>query len=132
VSIRAHAKAVVDQLQTDPILNGATFQGLVLNRPSRYCTVHMDSGRRIADRFTGPQSQQDYTITIHSAGTSTEQAQLVAERVYAALLGVVLTVPGRKCHRVRSIDSQPVELDRDVTPPLFYSTDVFELVSDPA
>jgi hypothetical protein len=132
VSIRAHAKAVVDQLQTDADLNGVVFQGLVLNRPKRYCTVHMDSGRRIADRFTGPQVQQDYTITVHSAGTSTEQAQWVAERVYAALLGVVLAVPGRKCHRVRAIDSQPVELDRDVTPPLFYSTDVFELVSDPA
>jgi hypothetical protein len=132
VSIRAHAKAVIDQLETDAILSGATFQGNVINRPTRYCTLHIDSGRRIADRFTGPQSQQDYTLTIHSCGTSVEQAQLVAERVYAALLGVVLTVPGRRCRRVRSIDSQPVELDRDITPPLFYSTDVFELVSDPA
>jgi hypothetical protein len=131
VTIRVHVDAVLARLRVDPVLAGCTFQGVVLNRPERYVTVHSDNGFREQDRFAAGQLTQTFSFTVHTVGRSPEQSQALAERVYAQLLGVTLVIPGRRARRIRSVVSRPTALDRDVDPPLFYGVDVFELTSEP-
>ena len=129
--IRAHAQAIKARLEADTVLAGSTFQGEVLNRPARFCTFYMDSGYREVERFTGAHSQVTFSITVHSAGTTSEQCQLVAERVMAQLLDFTPTVAGFKCRRLIHAASQPMTLDRDVLPPMYFIADQFDLVTTP-
>lgn len=121
----------MDRLKTDAVLAPVVFEGVVKDRPTRYVTFFTNSGFREAERFTGPQVTSTQTFTVHSVGTTADQAQFMAEKVFAAVLDRVLVVPGRVCRRVRHASSQPVQLDTDVTPPLFYCVDEFDVTSTP-
>jgi hypothetical protein len=135
MTIRLHVNAVLARLRQDPILADCTFQGVVEatgERPQLFCAVFPDSGFREQARYTGGQIQETYSFTIHSVGITADQAQHVAELVYAQLLGVVLAIDGRKCWPIRSVVSRPLQIDRDVTPAVHYSVDVFELTTQPA
>lgn len=132
MTIRAHANAVLARLREDSVLSGVTFQGVVTDRPDRYVTMFMDSGDWTQQRLTGPQGTATFGMTFHSVGTTAEQAQFVAEHVFDKLLGYTPNVPARACWRIRHVSSQPVQLDQDVNPPLYYCVDVFNLTSDPA
>jgi len=114
------------------VLADCTFQGVVSDRPDRYVTLFMDSGDWVQERLTGPQSTATFSLTFHSVGSTAEQAQYVAEKVFLQLLGFTPNVPSRECRRIRHVNSQPIQLDRDVSPPIYYCVDQFELTSDPA
>lgn len=131
MTIRDHANAVLARLRADTVLAGCTFEGVVIDRPDRYCTLFLDNGEWEADRFTGPQDVATFTATIHSVGSTAEQAQMVAERVFAQLLGFTPTVANRYCRRIRHVNSQPVQLDQDVSPPLYWCADTFSFTSSP-
>lgn len=92
----------------------------------------MDSGYREVERFTGAHDLATFAITVHSVGTTSEQAQLVAERVMAQLLDYTPTISGRSCRRIRHAASRPVALDEGVSPPMYFCVDVFDLSSTPA
>lgn len=130
--IRAHKQAIIDRLKADPFLAAITFDGLVTDGPSHYASVFMNNGYREAERLTGPPVTATFTATIHSVGTTPDQAQLVAEHVFAQLLGHTPTVTDRQCRRIRHAASQPVQADRDVTPWIWFCADQFDLTSDPA
>lgn len=130
--IRAHKNAVLARLKLDSVLSTATFDGEVSGTPSKYCVVYVNSGRRESERFSGPSQFATFAITIHSVGTTAEQAQLVAERVFAQLLDWTPTVVGRNCRRIRHAVSRPVDMDKSVSPVLYYAVDVFDLTSAPA
>jgi hypothetical protein len=97
VTIRAHKTAVLDRLKADPFLASITFEGIVTGGPSHYVSVFVNSGFREAERLTGPQATSTFTFTIHSVGSTPDQAQLVAEHVFAQLLDYTPTVTGRRC-----------------------------------
>jgi len=132
VSIRDHAAAVRARLEQDAVLATCTFQGVVTERPQRYCTFFINSGFREQHRQTGPDARADFNIVVHSVGSDPTQAQAVAERVYGQLLGFIPTVAGRRCTRVRAVSSQPSQRDDTVQPSVFYSVDEFTFLSDPA
>lgn len=129
--IRAHKDAILTRLRQDSVLSTATFEGVVTDRPQRYCTVFTNSGYRSVERLAGPSATATFTYTIHSVGSTPEQAQAVAERVFAQLLDFTPTVANRQCGRLRHAASQPVQKDSDVTPALYYCVDQFDLTSDP-
>jgi hypothetical protein len=134
MTIRLHVKAVLARLREDPILAACTFEGVVAvspTRPNKFIAVFPDSGFREQSRYTGGQIQETYSFTIHSVGQTPEQAQLIAERVYQQLLGAKLSIPGRVCRPMRAVVSRPVQIDKDVTPPMHYSVDAFELTTEP-
>ena len=131
MTIRLHVNAVLARLREDSILATCTYQGVVDDRPTRFIAVFPDAGFREQSRYTGGQIQETYSFTIHSVGQTPEQAQLLAERVYAQLLGAKLTIAGRVCRPMRSVVSRPIQVDRDVTPVMHYSVDVFELTTEP-
>lgn len=120
MTLRKTAEATKARLQEDTILNGSTFQGQVTNRPSRYVAFFLSGGQRTKGRFTGPSSVADYTLTTHSVGTTVEQAQLVEERVQSKLVDWTPTITGFVCRRLQHDGSQPIEIDTDVSPPLYY------------
>lgn len=130
--IREMKAAVLARLRQDSVLASSTFEGVVTNRPNRYVAVFSNSGNRTAERFTGSQGTSAQSFTIHSVGTTPDQAQAVADRVFAQLLDWTPTVEGRVCRRMRHEASEPVQIDRDVTPPMFYGVDVFEVTSSPS
>jgi len=132
VSIRAVKNALLARLRADPVLKDCTYEGVVTTRPARYVTVYSDSGLREAERFTGGQWTSTQSFTVHSVGSTPDQAQFVAEKVFAQLLDHVLVVPERQCRRIRHGSSQPVQLDSAVSPPLWYTVDEFDVTSTPA
>lgn len=130
--IREHINAVLSRLRAHPDLKDIVYQGIVTTRPTKYCSVFVNNGDRTQERYTGGQWTADFTITVHSVGSTPEQAQWVAERVYEQLLGARLSVPGRSARPVRAQSALPVQTDRDVSPPLFYTVDEFGFTTAPA
>lgn len=130
--IRAHVDAVLARLRADSILADSTFDGQVVGTPERYCVVYSSGGVRNSERLTGRSVFADFSFTIHSVGSTAEQARLVEERVIAQLLDWTPTIAGRNCRRMMHVVSRPVDMDKDVSPPLFYGVDVFDLTTAPA
>lgn len=130
MTIRGTAAAITARLTSDSILAGSTFQGVVTDRPTRYVTYFLNGGPRVSNRLTGPSNEIDYTIITHSVGTTAEQAQLVEEHVQAQLIDWTPTVSGQICRRVRMTDSQFIQLDTDVTPPLYYIASTYGLTAE--
>lgn len=128
--IRDHAAAVRARLESDSVLATCTFEGLVTDKPQRYCSFFLNSGIRFTDRLSGPDVSADFTLTVHSVGADPFGAQAVAERVLAQLLNYTLTVPGRSCSRMRHTMSVPTDRDDAITD-LYYSVDEFSFTSDP-
>lgn len=135
--IRAHTAAILERLRANGVLADATYEGLVLpdadgNRPQRYVSVFTNSGHRSIERLSGPSSTATFTYVIHSVGSDPWEAQAVAEHVFAQLLDFTPNVPERICGRLRHVSTQPVQMDDDSTPALFYCVDEFDLTTDPA
>ena len=131
MSIRAVKNAFLDAIREDATLAHIVWEGTVKDRPSRYVSVHTDSGVREVGRFTGPQTTSTQTFTVHSVGETPDKAQEVAERVFAQVLDRVLVVPNRACRRVRHGSSQPAQLSDDVSPALYFCVDEFDVTSEP-
>lgn len=58
-----------------------------------------------------------------------EGAAAYDDKVKAALNGLVVTVADRESYAIRWIESSGVERDHDVTPPCFYVSSLFTLMS---
>lgn len=130
--VEAHADAVLTLLRTDPQLEGDVFEGDVDGEPHRYVNVHHDTGVWTSRDYTGLSVDLAVTFTLHSVGMSRWEAVWVSGRVTALLLNAVLQVPGRRTFRIEPAGTQPVALDRDVTPPKHFAVDRFVLRSIPA
>lgn len=129
--IRDHAAAVQARLEADSFLTGRVYEGIVNDRPDRYCSFFLNSGLRTGDRLAGPDVVGDFTLTVHSVGSIPEQAQFIAEHVLAQLLNFTLTVDGRQCSLLRHIASIPLTMDDSVSPVIYYAVDEFSFTSDP-
>ncbi|OJX72829.1 hypothetical protein [Leifsonia sp. 71-9] len=129
--IRAHVDAFLAQIRLDDELADTTFDGDVTGTPDRYCVVTFNSGDRYGDRLTGPEVAATFRAGVRSVGATRDQAQFVAERVFAQVMNVHLEVPGRQLGLIRHAGGQPTTKDDTVTPPLFVATDFFEFDSDP-
>lgn len=130
--IEKHVQAVVERVRADPELADAVFEGNVTSDPDRYVNVHHDTGVYSSHDFTDTIGDVDVTFTIHSVGMTDWEATWRAGRVTAQLLQFKPTIPGRRCFRMQPAGSQPVTLDRDVTPPKHIAVNRFVLHSIPA
>lgn len=129
--IRAHFAAFLAQLRADPVLLSCTFDGEVTGAPQKYCLVTLNSGDRYGDRLSSPDVSATFRANVRSIGTTPEQAQAVAERVFAQVMNVRLNVAGRQLSLIRHAGGQPTTVDTTVTPQLWFSSDFFEFDSDP-
>ena len=102
-----------------------------------YVLLWCSPGLMVADSLCGVQDVLDEPLGVTTAGANTDATLIAAGVVRAALLGAHPTVAGRFVHELRLIDSQRVQVDRDVTLPgtnrhPSYGVDVYALKSDPA
>jgi hypothetical protein len=126
--VRVHDDAFLALIRSDAGLASTTFEGTVTNRPARYVSVFSRETRDV-NRYTGPHSWLENEYTVHSVGSSPEQAKWAREHMLAKTLDATPTVAGWSCGRVRFVTSQPLAVDRDVTPPIWYCVDVLAFSS---
>jgi hypothetical protein len=128
--IRDHVAAVVALVDADP--NVTVYDGQVPNEPTLpYVVIRTDTGRRERSALPATSDRLTLRIWATSVGLNRTSAQVVSERVTAALLDVRPTVSSRSCFPITSVNSQPARVD-DVNTSLVYALDEFELVSIPA
>lgn len=132
-----HKQAIIDRLNTDSVLASCGHEGVVLpdssgKRPERYWTLFTDSGSRFTDRLAGLQTQATFRYRFHWVASEPEQAQRLAERGLALLIGWRPTVDGYAPFPMRHIESMPTQLDDDVRPPAYFGVDVLDLSTQPA
>lgn len=135
--ILEHKQAVLARLRADTALANKTYDtevkstnGAAVSTP--YCVVYSNQGNREIERLNASQTRANFTFTIHSVGSTAEQAQAVAAKVYKQLMGFKPTVADRSCWPMRAEMSQAVRPDKDVLPVVFYAVDEFTLSSTPA
>jgi hypothetical protein len=123
--VREHTDAVIDALETAGLTVG---DAEAPDGAPPYVVVY-----RVFDRRTGQLSapDDDATITyqVTCVGTSRKQAEWLADEVGEALAAGV-TVTGRTIPRIApEAGSGTVMRDDDVTPPLFYVTPRYRVMS---
>lgn len=128
MSIRAVRDVVIAALQVD--LPGAVFKSYSASDVERYAVVFVARSRRDRSRYTGPQSRDTFTVTVHSVGESEDTALWVQERV-DKLTDRRLTVLGRSLWPVEYVTGRPPALDDDGPDPLWFTVSQFDIVSDP-
>jgi hypothetical protein len=85
------------------------------------------------DRLAAPQlpdSDAEFSYTVRSVAIDADGARMLSGRAFSRFVGVVPTVEGRKCRRIRHTGGAPVVADNSVRPPLFYCDDDYALNSD--
>lgn len=127
-----HVAAVVARLRADTALADNVFEGNVKGDPAQYVNVHHDTGLYASHSYVDTITDVEVTFTVHSVGTTDWEATWRDGRVTAQLLDHIPTVTGRRCFRIKPAGSQPVTLDRDVTPPKHIAISRFVLRSIPA
>ncbi len=132
MTVADHADAFLRKVRANDALAGDAFEGEVTGNPDRYANVFHDTGFWTGHDAHGNPVDVEVTFTVHSVGTTREQAVWVSDRVRAAVLGWRPTVDGRRCWKVTSAGSQPVQKDTDVTPPKFFAVDRYVMRSTPA
>jgi hypothetical protein len=71
------------------------------------------------------------TAYCHSVGGGQHAALAVADRVRAALRGVVPVIANRVCFPIGQVDGQPVQRDETTGVPVFDQVDVWQFTSLP-
>lgn len=131
--IRAHRDAVIASLLTD--LPGAVFKSYEAAKKAptvtAYAVVFIARSRREQARYTGGQTRDTFTVTVHNVGDSEDSCLWVQDRV-DTLTDQTLTVPGRSLWPARYVTGQPPDLDDDGMTPLWFSISQFDLISDPS
>lgn len=129
MTIRATRDAVITSLQGD--LANSVFKSYSASNKSRYAVVFVARSRKDRTRYTGPQSRDTFTVTVHSVGVDEDSALWVQERV-DLLTGRILTVSGRRLRPVEYVTGQACQLDDDGPDPLWWAVSQFDIHSDPA
>jgi hypothetical protein len=129
--VRVHDNAFLALIKADTGLASTTFEGTVEDRPARYVSV-FSRETRSPNRYTGPHSWVENEYTVHSVGATPEQAKWAREHMLAKTLDVAPSVTGWRCGQIRFITSQPLAIDRDVNPALWYCVDVLAFTAQPA
>ena len=104
--------------------------------PLPYWIIHPGDGVDEQTRFTGPASTEHPEFTIHTVGSSANQAKVNADLVKGGLVvagfGIIPTVAGRRNQRLYYRSPIPVQIDNTVTPPLCFHVAQVGWVSNPA
>jgi hypothetical protein len=138
---RRHDNALLAIIRSIPTAASKTFlssvtspDGSVVNAP--YVVVHPADGTDNTDRLAGPATTQHPRWTIHSVGTTTDQAKWVAEQIKAKIIvagiGITPTIEGESAGAFWYSSPLPVQTDDDFTPPLHYHVAECGFSSDPA
>lgn len=134
--MRQHTAWLKAEVQAVPALTSKTFVTLATNTSVPYVVIHPMDGTDESTRLAGPNATQHPRFVIHSVGSTYEQCAAIAEAVKKRLVvggfGVTPTIPGELSGRVEYSSPTPIQVDRDVSPPLCYHVAEVSWSSDPA
>lgn len=77
-------------------------------------------------------SDATFVYTVRSVSTDAATVRAMQTKVLTKLIGFIPTVANRVCSAMELTDSNDVEVDDNVTPPLFFADDEYELRSSRA
>ena len=102
-----------------------------------YVLLWSGAGRRRSETLCGTRDDLSDTLGVTMVAATAPGALIFSETVRALLDDWAPTVPGRHCDELRSYDSQPVVVDRNITLPdtdrhPAYIVDLYRLSSTPA
>jgi hypothetical protein len=137
-----HTEAVKARIESIPAFASATFVGDVprtatgelVERP--YIAVHPADGIDTQERFTGGRRTQHPRFTLHVVGDSYTNVATITRDLKARFIsrgvGIPLEVPGETTRNLHWSSPEPIQWDRDVTPPVAYQVIELSFDSDPA
>lgn len=130
--IAEHVTAFADLV--DAVANVTVYaDGKVPNSPTLpYVVIYGNQGMPENASMADVSEWQHFTAQTTCVATSQLSARALADRVQTALLDVRPTVAGRSSGQISKVSSQPVRVDNDVTPPLFYAVDVWSFTTVPS
>jgi hypothetical protein len=94
-----------------------------------YVVVRSDTMPITSDRLAPWSQRLDGRVYIQAVGADWREAAWALEATRALLSDVAPAVTGRSVAALALEGGQPIEADRDVTPPLFMGVDVYRLMS---
>jgi hypothetical protein len=127
-SVRTHTDAVVVALEAAGLSVG-DGSGDGLSVP--YCVVYNISGGRMSGNLDDPFEDADLVYQVTCVGQTREQAEWVADKATVTLVNG-LSVTGRSIVLVTPEGGPGTRPDRDVTPPVYFTTPRFTIKSTPA
>lgn len=100
---------------------------LTPQQPARtpYVVVRVGGFGQDSDRLAPWSQAVDGRLFVAHAGATWDEAAWAVEHTRSVLLDVVPTVTGRSCAPLALVDSSPIAADRDASPPLFETTDLY-------
>lgn len=139
--MRHHTKWLKATIEEIPALEAATFvteakrdDGAEIEPP--YAVMQPTDGTDEATRLAGPSATQNPRWVIHGVGTTPDQAAWVGEQLKKKLivggLGIVPDIPGENPGRMWLSSPMPIQIDRDVSPPVFFHVTECGFHTDPA
>lgn len=128
---RAMAAAVQAQLEADSVLAPVTFDGDVTGTPQGYAVFYL---QRLFEYRAGSADPVavDWTLTVHSVGSTVLQSRAFSERVTAQLNTWRPSIDGWKSVQLKHTASISTEKNIAVQPANFYGIDQFSWRSDRA
>lgn len=129
MTAQAHADAVKALIGTTVRLHEGQRPA---DSPLPCAVLFIDNGTGLRTTLAAVSDRRDVSFQVTSVGLDPEGVRSVAERVRAAVLDKRPAVAGRTSNPVRVDTADPIRLDRDVTPHVFYAVDVYSFFSVPA
>lgn len=135
--------AVVAIVQSVPVLAENTFVTLTPKLisgqpplPYPYALIHPTGGTDEQARLTGPVATEHPEFTIHVAGDSAQQCQVVTDllkaKIVPAGVGVVPVVDGRRNERMFWRQPIPIQTSTGLTPPMCFAVVEVGWTSNPS
>jgi len=129
--MKSHTDWLASRIETVPALASATYVTLAVNADGSpislpYVVIHPADGTDDSDRLAGPSVTQHPRFTIHSVGSTYEQAVWAAEKVKGVLvvggIGVTPAITGEYTGAVWCSSPTSVQTDNEAVPPYCYHT----------
>lgn len=129
--VKAHADALKALLAAVPHIT--VYDGQVPDNPALpYVVLWTQAPRRFSSSLKGDQSNGLAYFTTTTVALDTDGVRIVQQRVQDALTDARLIVTGYKPQRIQHTHSQPITLDRDVTPRRLFAVDQWQFMTIPA
>lgn len=129
---RAHAAPILAALNSSGAPALRVFDGSVDARTvPPYLVAYISTTAPEATSLEEPWDKVTCTAVIHYVGSNAAACRVLADRGWAALLGLTPEIDGRDCGPIRLVDSQPPRRDESTGQLIVDQVDVFEYASLP-
>lgn len=139
---RRHTLAVQAVIKTEPAVASKTYiteapkdaNGKLPSAP--YVVIHPGTGTDATDRLSGPRVRERPFFTVHVVGSSWDNVTQLTERLKGLFVvggwAVPPVLPGEMTSDFLWSEPIPIQVDRDVTPPIVYGVVELSFTAEPS